>query len=105
MGVDIVNVKLSWEGQRVRKSKRKVVVEITIASAIEGPGAGDRLMKTDFLTLLAVGLMGLVLITSASMVVVEPVIADDMLASLWDRTRLRWLCGRPRWRVCRVTFV
>ena len=77
------------------------MVEITIASAIEGPGAGDRLMKTDFLTLL----VGLVKITSASMMMVEPVIADHMLASLWDRTRLRWLCGRPRWRVCRVTFV
>ena len=76
------------------------MVEITIASAIEGPGAGDRLMKTDFF-----GLMGLVKITSASMVMVEPVIADDMLPPLWDRTCLRWLCGRPRWRVCRVTFV
>ena len=76
------------------------MVEITIASAIEGPGAGDRLIKTDFF-----GLVGLVKITFVSTVMVEPVIADHMLASLWDRTRLRWLCGRPRWRVCRVTFV
>ena len=39
------------------------------------------------------------------MMMVEPVIADHMLASLWDRTRLRWLCRRPCWRVCRVPFL
>ena len=33
----------------------------------------------------------------------EPVIADDMLPSLWDWARLCWLGGRPGWGVCCVT--
>ena len=33
------------EGLRLKKQKREVVIEITVAIAIEGPGAGDRLMN------------------------------------------------------------
>ena len=33
----------------------------------------------------------------------EPVIADDMLPSLWYWARLCWLGGRPGWGVCCVT--